>query len=430
MALGARAPGGAFSHRSCDQRDGCGMLKSLKFLRLALLAAGLTCGSAVAETINWNGYSLTVPAGWQVSANQPGALGLTLKSDRQTVGAIIFSQGPASGSLSAPLAALTQSAVGPGAFDPSTVRDAVTQQGWPVAYAYASAYQDDIRLFAMPAAINAGANRINALMIDFDDACGDRCQIDFGAAIASLSRAGALAAPVSGSGGLNGFYVFMAPGAVVNPVGGVRVETGVQEIQFLPGGRFVLANPHDAPNADAYCAKRPTNCGVYSATGNQFTRYRPRTAFEERLGFVGKDAAEPMKRDAGGGLEIGGVAYTPISASRGTPLDGDFVSTTGGSATDATGATRSLYAETVYRFRKDGRMWTGGYAAFTSDTGEALPDGRVATTMGGNRAARAGTYVINGFTITLAYADGAREQNAFYLFQGSPVIDGDFYARR
>jgi hypothetical protein len=199
---------------------------------------------------------------------------------------------------------------------------------------------------------------------------------------------------------------------------------------LLPDRRFVLAAPHDIGEPDRYCATHGTNCGSYQIRDGAFNRLRARTAFEERFGLVGEDLREPYQSLRNGDLQLGTDRWYRIAPISGTPLNGDFVGTSGGTAGTATGGTATLLTETTYRFRPDGRVWEGGYSAFTGNSGDAFPDSRIATTVGGTLRTKQGRYRFDGYSLTITWDRGTSERISGYLLDGVLIVDGKTYTPR
>jgi hypothetical protein len=382
-------------------------------------------------SVTWRNLTFTVPAGWVAAQSNAQAFALKRVVGGRTAALIIGSGELRPPDARAAAIALAQSAAGQGALESENLRTAQLPDGTPVTYGFGAGEVSGTRVSVYPVVVQAAPQAFGVMLVEFSSGDAETSQRGLGALLTSM-RGHANAAQSNGaSQRVTGFFARIGATVVVNPLSGAAPGIGVIEMQLLADGQFVLAAPHDAGDVDRYCATHRTDCGRYLIRDGVFSRMRPRTAFEERFGLVGEDERDSLRPSRVGGLQIGDARWSRIAPLSGTPLNGDFVGTSGGSiANDGSGGSSSVLTETTYRFRPDGRVWEGGYTAFTSSSGEAFPDVRVGTTSAGPVRVKAGRYRFNGYTVEFTWDTGARESKSGYVLDGVVIIDGRSYAPR
>ena len=231
-----------------------------------------------------------------------------------------------------------------------------------------------------------------------------------------IPRYGAAKAPPApqGSGGLSGAYVHWSADPLAamgyGGCGGLCWDVRV----FSKTG-YVFTHEPDASLDEADCTRTHPNglpvCETYRIQNGKIT--------------VGTGKPEPFKA-VGRALEIGGDTYQPMLKLEGVRLAGAYESQTfvgGGAGSTVSGAFQNtLNFLPGNRFSR-GR--SGGVSSTFTDTG--TPSGSVtggfATT---SQSAASGTYSVKGYTLTLTYSDGHKEQLFAFVLpdkNGKPDLD-------
>jgi hypothetical protein len=383
-----------------------------------------------AQTVTWRNLTVAVPAGWVVRRSTEEVLNLQRGTTAASSALIIVAPYTATSVTPASVVSLGALAAGPNAVQPRDVRDAFLRDGTPVLYAYGSTQLQGTSATVFPLIVHGPRLSLSIVLIEIGDRSSDSDERSLGAVLASLAGSAPSGTITPGAARNTAFFARIGPTVVVNPIGGAAPGIGVIEMSLLPDRRFVLAAPHDIGDPDRYCTTHVTDCGSYQIRDGAFSRLRSRTAFEERFGLVGEDLREPYQSLRNGDLQLGTDRWYRIAPIAGTPLNGDFVGTSGGTSTTATGGTSTLLTETTYRFRPDGRVWEGGYSAFTGASGDAFPDSRIAMTVGGTLRTKQGRYRFDGYSLTITWDNGTGERISGYLLDGVLIADGKAYTPR
>ncbi len=381
------------------------------------------------QTLAWRNYTLAIPAGWAIKQSSETEFALTRGAGGRTSALIIGTTQLRSSDARTAAIQLAQSAGGPNALSSENTRTALLTDGTPVTYGFGSATINGGSIQVFPVIVQSTAP-FGVLLVSFlsNDA---QIQREFGELLSSFKSNNPALQGNNSSPSLAGFYARIGPTVVINPLSGAAPRIGVIEMQILPTGQFVLAAPHETANLQKYCNSKRTDCGRYQIRDGLFSRLRPRTAFEERFGLVGEDMRETFRASGSGHIQLGEARWSKIASQKGSPLNGDYIGTRGGSAnTSANGSTTSVLTETTYRFRPDGRVWKGGYSAFTSNSGDAFPDSRISTTSSGPIRLKSGSYAFDEHSINFVWEDGKRESLSGYVLENVLIIDGQSFTVR
>lgn len=262
-----------------------------------------------------------------------------------------------------------------------------------------------------------------------DDDMEDAIEAAFEALVAGFDFAGEGVRPplpplAAGDEQLEGLYLNVSSGLVLNPLGGMDFEVDMDTLFFDRDGRLADQPPAGSDSLAAFCTANAPACGVYRREGDSIVM---RTV-GARFGLVSEERAT-FARD-GDALTVGGADYHPVAPVNSLKLDGvwtAFRATTGQIGTTST----SFASARTLALTADGRYRRSGFAAVSSQ----VETGDTDTSVTGSRETpeETGAYTIDGYTLTLVPEGGAPQVLSIYLPDAGDidllVIDGANYLR-
>jgi hypothetical protein len=206
--------------------------------------------------------------------------------------------------------------------------------------------------------------------------------------------------PQKGGGGQSGLYWANALINMPNAFGGMDLRAERYYVILMPDGRAYNDLPEDGHVQDidinAACQKKPKKCGTYQISGGsiQFKWY-------DDYGLV-EESQSPWVQGEKGSFNTRGHDYRRILPVHGLRVNGKYTSTFASVGSIGTQST-SVVSEKYITFTPDGRYQKSGFSGGSFDNSNA------AGTFTSRKGVQAGTYSIDGYTLTLTPTGSAPE---------------------
>lgn len=379
---------------------------------------------ALAEEIRIDGASLTLPAGWSLSAD--GATRQLTRSfpeaadERGSGMATIIILGPineAGTAFNSNFLTVVQSGLPDLATeDPDTAEKGVTTSGHGIRIDARCCARHDGVSFAQTLVGIHDDRRQMFLMLVTGGLRGDyreAAEADFSGLVRSLrlnpGEEGFALIPAPGDGGLEGVYTHLNSGLQINVLGGMDFVSESEIRVFDRRGRFSTELPTGGRTVSEYCVDDPLPCGLYSVTGDRITLRSVTNAY----GLLEKEVL-PFALDGDDLLIDGETHFRVPPFPAGTTLNGTWAHLWAASG-NGIGSSTSMASQRSLTLRPDGTFSREGWfgATTTSETGGA--------TVSGDQPAERGRYGLEDNTLTLEGDDGTVEMLSIF----APDIGSD-----
>ncbi|MEL6438048.1 MAG: hypothetical protein AAFQ80_02160 [Cyanobacteria bacterium J06621_8] len=303
------------------------------------------------------------------------------------------------------------------------IKERITYYGYDVLYTTGFMDFRGLDAYLVPVAVFSGEQMYTFTLITPRKVDRDQVKQSFGNLLAAirLPEASAPANNPQSSQKLDGFYVTIGSKTGVSVVGQVQLEVGAKGLWIQPDGRYALTESGMTGEFDAYCERLPKNCGRYIIADGQYATWRKGSTNDAQLQLykVNRESFTQSGQD----LLISKTKYRYVPPASNLKLTGDYRLLRAGATNNIGGQSSSGYVENIYGFSADGRFVKGGSMSMLSNFGGS------SVLTSGNRQMRQGTYEINGYTLTLKFADGETQTKAFFILDGVPAINGDLYEK-
>jgi hypothetical protein len=397
-----------------------------------LVLAGLASAS-LAETRNYGGMTIELPAGYEVMETNSG---LTLKKMAGKGSALIAIAKPINeaGQPQQAIAMLVDQ------FKKSlkgatrlVQRDGENANGAPMRH--------ETWTFMEPSSTSvfvavAPPNRIhifNLTMINLDREVAKAVEAQFDDVVKTVKLDGAdkgfRLEPEAGAGGLEGLYTHFHFGLMLNAFGGMDTRAEMKVLYFERDGLFSREPPVE-DNLQAFCAGPSTSCGTYSVKSSAFAKDQLELRdVVGKFGMFARSTAAFKKGDET--LALNGDEWQKVRPAHNLKLDGRWEYVTASSGTTAYSSGDFFNSDRI-TFTPDGRFTRSGGSGFSST--HTIGDARGSVTGNTPRAEQKGTCVINGYSLTLTQDDGTVRRLSFFTNDEKKldllIINGLNYTRK
>jgi hypothetical protein len=407
-------------------------MKNSLSIAVTLVLAGLTSAS-FAETRNYSGMMIELPAGYDVMETNSGpilkkmagkgsaliAIGKPTNEARQPEQAIAMLVDQFKTSLKGATRLLQ--------------RDGENANGAPMRH--------ETWLFNDPVSTGifvavAPPNRVhifNLMLINLDREVAKAVEAEFDDVVKTVkldsADKGFRIEPEAGAGGLEGLYTHFHFGLMLNTFGGMDSRTEMKVLYFERDGLFSREPPVE-DNLRAFCAGPSRPCGTYSVKSSAFAK--DQLELRDAVGKFGMFARSTTAfRKGDETLTINGEEWQKVRPAHNLKLDGRWEYVTASSGATAYSSGSFVNSDRI-TFTPDGRFTRSGGSGISST--HTIGDTRTSVTANTPRAEQKGTYVINGYALTLTQDDGTVRQLSFFTSDekklGLLVINGLNYTRK
>jgi hypothetical protein len=198
---------------------------------------------------------------------------------------------------------------------------------------------------------------------------------------------------------LDGFFMGSRMQNQLNPLGGMDLLAIREYLLLLPTGQAYHGLPKGGHVLDmdfpTVCREQPLNCGTYTVDGSAV-----RLTWKGEYGLVTEERGT-ITRNSGGETVVSNVngtnavAVAPVEHLR---IQGNYTATMAQSG--GAGNSTSVVAQTFINFRADGTYQKSGFSSASFGGGGA------SGTVQSHRGVEAGTYTLDGYTLSLQPAGG------------------------
>jgi hypothetical protein len=216
---------------------------------------------------------------------------------------------------------------------------------------------------------------------------------------------------------------------MLNAFGGMDWRGEMQVLYFERGGLFSREPPAE-DNLRAFCADPSRPCGTYSVKSSTFAKDQLELRDEVgKFGMFARTTAALSKSDET--LTIGSDEWKKVRPARNLRLNGRWEYMTASSGTTAY-SSGSFFNSDSITFTPDGHFTRSGGSGVSSSHTTGNTTGSVV--VNNPRAEQKGTYVINGYGLTLTQDDGTVGRFSFFTSDEKKldllVISGRNYTRK
>jgi hypothetical protein len=261
----------------------------------------------------------------------------------------------------------------------------------------------------------APPNRVhvfNNMLINLDSDASKAAQAEFDDVVRTVKLDGAdkgfRLEPEAGAGGLEGLYTHFHFGLVLNGFGGMDTSSEMQVLYFERDGLFSREPPAE-DNLRAFCAGPSRPCGTYSLKSSAAAKEQLELRDAGKFGMFARSTAVLRKGDET--LTIGADEWKKIKPAHDLRLDGHWEYFTASSGTTAY-SSGSFFNSDSITFTRDGRFIRSGGSGVSSSQTVGNTTGFVNANT--PRPEQKGTYVINGYALTLTQDDGTVRRLSFF----------------
>lgn len=401
-------------------------------IAVALVFASLASRSS-AETRNYGGMTVELPAGYEVMETNSGLILKRMAGKGNAVIAIAKPTNEARQPAQVIATLVDQLKTSLKGATRLVQGDGENANGAPM--------RRETWLFNQPVSTGvfvavAPPNRVhvfNLMMINLDSETSKAVQAEFDDIVRTVKLDGAdkgfRIEPEAGAGGLEGLYTRFHFGLTLNAFGGMDSTAEMKVLYFERDGLFSREPPVE-DNLRAFCAAPSRSCGTYSVRNSALAK--DQLELRDAVGQFGMFARSSATfRKGAETLTIDGEEWKQVRPAHNLKLDGHWEYVTASSGTMAFSSGSFFNADSI-TFTPNGRFTRSGGSGISSS--HTVGDTRGVVTANTPRPEQKGTYVINGYALTLTQDDGTVRRLSFFTNDekklGLLVINGLSYTRK